>query len=150
MRGRHHPSADETLQALTEQSYDVLLLELALAESDALNLLAEVRQRAPATCFAWRPARWRTDGSLYLLITRYGQDMTKIVNRIARSSLFHSGCGRDGSVNPFGVSRRERENFSARGSGCERNPMGHVRTPNDPAKPEGLWSMDKRAKSHEI
>jgi signal transduction histidine kinase len=42
--------AAEALHALTERSYDVLLMELALAESDALSLLAEVRQRAPATC----------------------------------------------------------------------------------------------------
>jgi signal transduction histidine kinase len=43
-------SAAEALRAVTQRSYDVALIELALAESDGLRLLAELRQRAPATC----------------------------------------------------------------------------------------------------
>ncbi len=40
-------SADEALSALDQRSYDVILLELTLAEADGLALLAEVRKRAP-------------------------------------------------------------------------------------------------------
>jgi signal transduction histidine kinase len=42
--------ADEALSALDKRNFDVVLLELALAEADGLALLAEVRQRAPAAC----------------------------------------------------------------------------------------------------
>jgi signal transduction histidine kinase len=42
-------SVEEALCAVTEQSFDVALIELALGESDGLALLNEVRQRAPAT-----------------------------------------------------------------------------------------------------
>jgi signal transduction histidine kinase len=42
-------SAEEALRAVTAQSFDVALIELALGEADGLALLNEVRQRAPAT-----------------------------------------------------------------------------------------------------
>ncbi len=46
-------SADETLRAVTERTYDVALIELALDEADGLSLLAEIRRRAPTTyCIA--------------------------------------------------------------------------------------------------
>ncbi len=41
--------ADETLRAVTERTYDVALIELALAEADGLSLLAEIRRQAPTT-----------------------------------------------------------------------------------------------------
>ncbi|HTU88917.1 MAG TPA: response regulator [Gemmataceae bacterium] len=41
--------ADEALSALEERSYDVVLLELNLAEADGLTVLAKVRKRAPTT-----------------------------------------------------------------------------------------------------
>lgn len=41
-------SAEDALRAVTEQSFDVALIELALNEADGLALLNEVRQRAPA------------------------------------------------------------------------------------------------------
>jgi signal transduction histidine kinase len=40
----------EALSALHERTYDVVLLELALAETDGLSLLAEIRHRSPTTC----------------------------------------------------------------------------------------------------
>jgi signal transduction histidine kinase len=43
-------SAGEALCAMIECPYDVLLIELGLAEADGLSLLTEVRQRAPTTC----------------------------------------------------------------------------------------------------
>jgi signal transduction histidine kinase len=43
-------SADEALSALDQRDFDVVLLELTLAEADGLALLAEVRQRAPTAC----------------------------------------------------------------------------------------------------
>jgi signal transduction histidine kinase len=43
-------SADEALACLDKRSYDVVLLELSLAEADGLALLSEVRQRAPTSC----------------------------------------------------------------------------------------------------
>jgi signal transduction histidine kinase len=43
-------SPDEALRAVTERSYDVALIELALGASDGLALLADIRQRAPTTC----------------------------------------------------------------------------------------------------
>jgi signal transduction histidine kinase len=42
--------ADEALSALDRRTYDVVLLELTLAGTDGLELLAEVRQRAPSAC----------------------------------------------------------------------------------------------------
>jgi signal transduction histidine kinase len=42
--------ADEALAILGKRPFDVVLLELTLAESDGLALLAEVRQRAPTAC----------------------------------------------------------------------------------------------------
>lgn len=42
-------SASEALAALDKRSYDVVLLELNLAQTDGLALLAQVRQRAPTT-----------------------------------------------------------------------------------------------------
>ena len=44
------PRAEDALRALGERTYDVLLLELALAETDQRSLLEEVRRRAPTTC----------------------------------------------------------------------------------------------------
>ena len=44
------PRAEDALRALGERTYDVLLLEMALAETDQRSLLAEVRRRAPTTC----------------------------------------------------------------------------------------------------
>lgn len=41
---------DDALSSLKGRSYDVVLLELALAEADGLSLLAEIRQRTPTTC----------------------------------------------------------------------------------------------------
>lgn len=43
-------NAAEALSALDKRSYDVVLLELNLAETDGLALLAEVRQRAATAC----------------------------------------------------------------------------------------------------
>jgi signal transduction histidine kinase len=43
-------SAGEALTAVDKRSYDVVLLELNLAETDGLALLAEIRHHAPTTC----------------------------------------------------------------------------------------------------
>jgi signal transduction histidine kinase len=43
-------SAAQALELLSPNSYDVVLMELALAEMDGLDLLSAVRNRAPATC----------------------------------------------------------------------------------------------------
>ncbi len=43
-------SAGEALTALDKRSYDVVLLELNLAETDGLALLAKIRHHAPTTC----------------------------------------------------------------------------------------------------
>jgi signal transduction histidine kinase len=42
-------SADEALRAVKECTYDVALIEWALAEADGLGLLAEIRKYAPTT-----------------------------------------------------------------------------------------------------
>jgi signal transduction histidine kinase len=42
--------AAEAMSALDKRAYDVVLLELTLAQTDGLALLAEIRQRAPAAC----------------------------------------------------------------------------------------------------
>lgn len=42
--------AEDALSCLDKRTYDVVLLELTLAEADGLALLAEVRQRAPTSC----------------------------------------------------------------------------------------------------
>jgi signal transduction histidine kinase len=42
--------AEEALAAVTDRAFDVVLIELTLAESDGLSLLAEIRQNAPTTC----------------------------------------------------------------------------------------------------
>ncbi len=44
------PRAEDALRALGERTYDVLLLELALAETGQRRFLEEVRRRAPTTC----------------------------------------------------------------------------------------------------
>lgn len=43
-------NAGEAVSALDKRSYDVVLLELNLAQTDGLTLLAEVRQRAATAC----------------------------------------------------------------------------------------------------
>ncbi len=43
-------SAEEALACLDKRSFDVVLLELTLAEADGLALLSQVRQRAPTSC----------------------------------------------------------------------------------------------------
>lgn len=42
-------NAVEALRAVTERTYDVALIELALAEADGLGLLADIRRRSPTT-----------------------------------------------------------------------------------------------------
>jgi signal transduction histidine kinase len=41
--------ADDALAAVRKRTFDVVLMELALAEADGLSLLTELRQNAPAT-----------------------------------------------------------------------------------------------------
>ena len=43
-------SAAEALSAVADRAFDVVLIELALAEADGLSVLAEVRQLSPTTC----------------------------------------------------------------------------------------------------
>jgi signal transduction histidine kinase len=42
--------AGAALRAAIDRAYDVVLIELALAETDGLSLLGELRRRAPTTC----------------------------------------------------------------------------------------------------
>ncbi|HTU18738.1 MAG TPA: response regulator [Gemmataceae bacterium] len=43
--------AGEAVAAVTDRAFDVVLIELALAETDGLSLLAEMRKIAPTTCY---------------------------------------------------------------------------------------------------
>ncbi len=45
------PSASEAVRTVAERTYDVVLIELALAKADGLSLLAQLRRTAPTTCF---------------------------------------------------------------------------------------------------
>jgi signal transduction histidine kinase len=45
------PSAGDAVRAVAERTYNVVLIELALARADGLSLLGQLRRTAPTTCF---------------------------------------------------------------------------------------------------